>query len=386
MRGVEGVNNVSFNHEPSGKRLIIVSPKEMIEQAEAVVNGLLVTPEASKREVAVVELDRASAATLVPVLTSAYQAKVDGLPGTPAAILPGATDKQVVVMGTAVQIREIRQMVSELETPADAKTDRISRVIKLGDTAEVERLQSLAEQVYMDRFKGSAENPADAQILADPAAQSLVVSGRNEHVKAIEEIVAELRLKTKQPDRISRVIKLGDTAEVERLQSLAEQVYLDRFKGSAENPADAQILADPAAQSLVVSGRIEHVKAIEEIVAELRLKNKQPRPRITRVYDLKNAQATTLAATVTQLYTEKLKDQQGANPDQVLVLPDATSNRLIVMAPEDEFDVLEGIIQQVDQVSLQTAGTQIFKLQANDPAQVATILTGAISGLSLIHI
>ncbi len=384
MRGVEGVNNVSFNHEPSGKRLIIVSPKEMIEQAEAVVNGLLVTPEASKREVTVVELDRASAATLVPVLTSAYQAKVDGLPGTSATILPGATDKQVVVMGTAVQIAEIRQMVSELETPADTKTDRISRVIKLGDTAEVERLQSLAEQVYMDRFKGSAENPADAQILADPAAQSLVVSGRNEHVKAIEEIVAELRLKTKQPDRISRVIKLGDTSEVERLQSLAEQVYMDRFKGSTENPADAQILADPAAQSLVVSGRNEHVKAIEEIVAELRLKTKLTRPRITRVYDLKNAQATTLAATVTQLYTEKLKDQPGANPDQVLVLPDATSNRLIVMAPDDEFDVLEGIIQQVDQVSLQTAGTRIFKLQANDPAQVATILSGAISGISAV--
>ena len=307
MRGVEGVNNVSFNHEPSGKRLIIVSPKEMIKQAEAVVNGLLVTPEASKREVAVVELDRASAATLVPVLTSAYQAKVDGLPGTPATILPGATDKQVLVMGTAVQITEIREMVSELETPTDAKTDRISRVIKLGDTAEVERLQSLAKQVYLDRFKGSIENPADAQILADPAAQSLVVSGRNEHVKAIEEIVAELRLKTKLT-----------------------------------------------------------------------------RPRITRVYDLKNAQATTLAATVTQLYIEKLKDQPGSDPDQVLVLPDATSNRLIVMAPDDEFDVLEGIIQQVDQVSLQTAGTRIFKLQANDPAQVATILSGAISGISAV--
>ena len=44
--------------------------------------------------------------------------------------------------------------------------------------------------------------------------------------------------------------------------------------------------------------------------------------------------------------------------------------------------MLEGIIQQVDQVSLQTAGTRIFKLQANDPAQVATILSGAISGIS----
>ena len=98
------------------------------------------------------------------------------------------------------------------------------------------------------------QTPHDALPIADPAAQSLVVSGRNEHVKAIEEIVAELRMTTQQPDRISRDINLGYTAEVERLQSLAEQVYLDRFKGSAENPADAQILADPADQSLVVSG------------------------------------------------------------------------------------------------------------------------------------
>ena len=146
---------------------------------------------------------------------------------------------------------------------------------------------------------------------------------------------------------------------------------MNRFKGSVEFPADAQIIADPAALSLVVSGRSEHVKAIEEIVSELRLKTKQPRPRITRIYDLKNAQAATLATTVTQLYTEKLKDQPGANPDQVLVLPDATSNRLIVMAPDDEFDTLEDLIQRVDQIGQQTAGTRIFKLQANDPAQVA---------------
>ena len=307
MRGVEGVNNVSFNHEPSGKRLIIVSPAEMMKKAEAVVNGLLVAPEASEREVAVVDLAQGSAATLVPVLTNAYAAKVEGLPGSPATILPGATDKQVVVMGTSVQIAEIRKMVSELEAPPSTPKDRVSRVIKLGDAAEVERLQPLVEQVYLDRFKGSVEFPADAQIIADPAALSLVVSGRSEHVKAIEEIVSELRLKTKQP-----------------------------------------------------------------------------RPRITRIYDLKNAQAATLATTVTQLYTEKLKDQPGANPDQVLVLPDATSNRLIVMAPDDEFDTLEDLIQQVDQIGQQTAGTRIFKLQANDPAQVATILSSAITGISAV--
>ncbi|MDP6891920.1 MAG: secretin N-terminal domain-containing protein [Verrucomicrobiota bacterium] len=305
MRGVEGSTNVSFNHEPSGKRLIIVAPSGMIKQAEDVVSGLLVSPESSKREVVVVELDQGDATILVPVLVSAYQAKVEGLPGNPATILNGASDKQVVVMGTPAQITEIREMVSDLETPENIESDRVSRIIELGDISEVERLQPLVEQVYLDRYKDNVQEPADAQIISDPSAVSLIVSGAK-----------------------------------------------------------------------------DHVKAIEEIIAELRLKNSKPRPRITRVYDLKNTEAATLAPTVTQLYTEKLKDTPGADLDQALVLADATANRLIVMAPDDEFEVLEELINQLDKVSLQPAGTRVFKLKANDPVQVASILTGAIPGLS----
>ena len=305
MRGVEGSTNVSFNHEPSGKRLIIVAPKDMIKQAENVVSGLLVSPESSKRGVVVVELNQGNAEILVPVLTSAYQAKIEGLPGNPATILSGASDKQVVVMGTPAQIEEIRQMVSELEAPTNIESERVSRIIELGDVSEVERLQPLVEQVYVDRYK-------------------------------------------------------------------------DNIKESA----DAQIISDPSAASLIVTGTEDHVKAIEGIIAELRLKNNKSRPRITRVYDLNNTEASIIAPTVTQLYAEKLKDQPGADPDQALVLADATGNRLIVMAPDNEFDVLEKLINQLDKISLQTAGTRVFKLKANDPVQVASILTGSIAGLS----
>ena len=305
MRGVEGSTNVSFNHEPSGKRLIIVAPKDMIKQAENVVSGLLVSPESSKREVVVVELNQGNAEILVPVLTSAYQAKIEGLPGNPATILSGASDKQVVVMGTPAQIKEIRQMVSELEAPTNIESERVSRIIELGDVSEVERLQPLVEQVYVDRYKDNIKESADAQIISDPSAASLIVTG--------------------SPD---------------------------------------------------------HVKAIEGIIAELRLKNNKSRPRITRIYDLNNTEASIIAPTVTQLYTEKLKDKPGEDPDQALVLADATANRLIVMAPDDEFDVLEELINQLDKVSLQPSGTRVFKLKANDPIQVASILTGAISGLS----
>ena len=93
MRGVEGNGDVTFIHEPSGKRLIIVSPTELMTRAEQIVNGLLVSPESSSREVAVIELEHGNASELVPVLSSAYEAKVAGLPGIPASILSGANSK-----------------------------------------------------------------------------------------------------------------------------------------------------------------------------------------------------------------------------------------------------------------------------------------------------
>ena len=608
MRSVEGNGDVTFIHEPSGKRLIIVSPTELMTRAEQIVNGLLVSPESSSREVVVIELEHGNASELVPVLSSAYEAKVAGLPGIPASILSGASSKQVVVMGTPEQIIEIRGMASELDAPvetiqkvtesfrlssadevdvvstmvkqiyesrheglasdpADAaflsdatnrrlivvakpdhieeikqlvkqvqvvgtdrtvrqskslalthikgaeamtvlsqvfsvemaateparkliltpstdegslfmdapedlakrvetllvvldqpgeKEERSVKLIKVGDATEVARLQPLVEQLYTDRYQGNEQEPADAKIVADPISGNLIVSGRKTHLELIGSLVKELqetvatvrqskslalthikgaeamtvlsqvfsvemaateparkliltpstdegslfmdapedlakRVETllvvldqpgEKEERSVKLIKVGDATEVARLQPLVEQLYTDRYQGNEQEPADAKIIADPVTGTLVVSGRESHVLAIEKMIAELGLQKSQARPRVTRVYDLKNAQAATLATTVTQLYEEKLKDSPGAGKGQVLVLPDAATNRLIVMAPDNELPVLEELISQVDQVSLQTAGTRVFKLKANEASQVANLIKSTLVNIT----
>jgi len=608
MRSVEGNGDVTFIHEPSGKRLIIVSPTELMTRAEQIVNGLLVSPESSSREVVVIELEHGNASELVPVLSSAYEAKVAGLPGIPASILSGASSKQVVVMGTPEQIIEIRGMASELDAPVEtiqkvtesfrlssadevdvvstmvkqiyesrheglasdpadaaflsdatnrrlivvAKPDHIEEIkqlvkqvqvvgtdrtvrqskslalthikgaeamtvlsqvfsvemaateparkliltpstdegslfmdapedlakrvetllvvldqpgekearsvklIKLGNAAEVARLQPLIEQLYTDRYQGNEQEPADAKIVADPISGNLIVSGRKTHLELIGSLIKELKetvatvrqskslalthikgaeamtvlsqvfsvematteparklILTPSPDggslfmdapedlakrvetllvvldqpgekeeRSVKLIKVGDATEVARLQPLVEQLYTDRYQGNEQEPADAKIIADPVTGTLVVSGRESHVLAIEKMIAELGLQKSQARPRVTRVYDLKNAQASTLATTVTQLYEEKLKDSPGAGKGQVLVLPDAATNRLIVMAPDNELPVLEELISQVDQVSLQTAGTRVFKLKANEASQVANLIKSTLVNIT----
>ena len=600
MRGVEGNGDVTFIHEPSGKRLVIVAPATLMDRAGQIVNGLLVSPESSNREVVVIELKHAKSSQVVTVLSSAYEAKVAGLPGVPASILAGANDKQIVVMGTPAQIAEIQGMATKLDTapktvekvtesfsfssaeqvtaannmiqniyekrhektssdPADAifladapnrrmvvvassghieeireliKTfqagiakrpvrqskslelahikaaeamtvlsqvfsrelassepgskliltpsvdgeslfmeaperlakrvesllalvdqpgetvERSIKLIQVGDAAEVQRLTPIVTQLYADRYEGNADEPADAKIVADPNSGNLIVSGRTTHLEMIASLVAELQVTAppvrqskslelahikaaeamtvlsqvfsrelassepgskliltpsvdgeslfmEAPERLAKrvesllalvdqpgetversvkLIQVGDAAEVQRLQPMVTQIYKNHYEGNDKEPADAQIIADPVTGTLVVSGRKNHVLLIEKLVAELGLQETQDRPRVIRVYDLKNAQAETLATTVTLLYEEKTKGRPGVRTEQVLVLPDAATNRLIVMATDDELLVIEKLISQVDQVSLQTAGTRVFKLRANEASEVARII------------
>ena len=169
MRSVEGNGDVTFIHEPSGKRLIIVSPTELMTRAEQIVNGLLVSPESSSREVAVIELEHGNASELVPVLSSAYEAKVAGLPGIPASILSGASSKQVVVMGTPEQIIEIRGMASELDAPVET-IQKVTESFRLSSADEVDVVSTMVKQIYESRHEGLASDPADAAFLSDATA------------------------------------------------------------------------------------------------------------------------------------------------------------------------------------------------------------------------
>ena len=75
-----------------------------------------------------------------------------------------------------------------------------------------------------------------------------------------------------QEERSVKLIKVADAAEVARLQPLVEQLYTDRYQGNEQEPADAKIIAEPVTATLVVSGRENHVLAIEKMVAELGLR------------------------------------------------------------------------------------------------------------------
>ena len=284
----------------------------------------------------------------------------------------------LIVSGRKTHLELIDSLVKDLQ--GTVTTARQSKSLALVHIKGAEAMTVLSQVFSVEM---AATEPARKLILTPSTDEgSLFMDAPEDLAKRVETLLVVLDQPGEKEERTVKLIKVGDAAEVARLQPLVEQLYTDRYQGNEQEPADAKIIADPVTATLVVSGREDHVLAIEKMVAELGLQKSQSRPRVTRVYDLKNAQAATLATTVTQLYEEKLKDSPGASKEQVLVLPDAATNRLIVMAPDNELPVLEKLISQLDQVSLQTAGTRVFKLKSNEASEVASILQSTLVTIS----
>jgi len=71
--------------------------------------------------------------------------------------------------------------------------------------------------------------------------------------------------------------------------------------------------------------------------------------------------------TVRTLYTEQAKTRLAGEAPDTLILPDASSNRIIITGDTSEVEQVEEIIRKLDKVSAQSASTRVFKIEVSQP-------------------
>jgi type II secretory pathway component GspD/PulD (secretin) len=377
-------NLVSITVEPNGKRLIVLAPPNVLPQVETAITTLDAKSDSGVRELQNIDLKNASATELLPAVQRIYTEQSQGKTGRPATIYPDASGTRFTVYGTKEQAAQIRQVVETLES--QQRAPRETKIFDLGRLAEAQRVLPLAQQLYRDQVSSNPQaGPADAQMVSDGKTGRVIVSARTNQMAQLEQIITRLQLSstTNLIARETKALDVGNAAEVQRLLPLVQQLYQDQWKDRNEtDPADAQIVADARGGRLVVTGKPEHVKAIEAIVKEFG-KSETAKPRTgdtrdTRIFDLTTASAPELATTVRTLYLEQAKARFGTLAPDTLIVPDAGGNRLIVVGETEELDEIDGIIKKLDKVSAQSSSARIFKLKSADPAKVAEIMTAAM--------
>jgi len=375
-------NLISITPEPSGKRLIVLAPPSMLLQVETVITMLDQPADKAGRELHSIDVKQA-VNEILPVVTRIYSEQSQGKTLKPASIYPDASGSRLAVWGSKEQAEAIRQIVSTLES--GTRPPRETKVFDVGRLAEAQRLMPLAQQLYRDQFASQAgSGPADAQFISDGRTGRVIVSGRQDHLKSIDEIFARLQagVGTNQTTRETKTIEVGTAADVQRIQPLVQQLYTDQWRDRTEvDPADAQIMADARGGKLIISGKPEHLRAIETIIKQLGTgepKSATNASRETRVFDLTTANAMELATTVRTLYTEQAKVRLGTLTPDTMIMPDASANRIIVSGEKEELAAVEDIIQKLDKIGAQSASARVFKLKSAEPDKVAEILQTAL--------
>ncbi len=373
-------NLVSITPEPNGKRLIVLAPAGVLSQVEMVVATLDSKPDQGVRELHVVDSKNGSVTDLLPNVQRIYTEQTQGRSGKPATIYPDSSGRRLAVFGTKEQAAQVQQIVDVLAS--ETRAPRETKTFDFGRLAEAQRILPIAQQLYRDQLLNNPSmGAADAQLISDGKTGRLIVSARADQLKVIEEIVSRLQITatTNQTSRETKAFEVGSAADVQRLQPLVQQLYTDQWRDKAEtDPADAQIVADPRAGRIIVTGKPEHVKQIEVILQQLGTNKARTEARDTRIFDLTTASAVELAATVRALYLEQAKARLGAQQPDTMITPDAGGNRLIVVGDTNELNEIEGIIQKLDKVSAQSASARVFKLKSADPQKVSEILTTSL--------
>lgn len=372
---------LSVTPEPAGKRILVLAPPSMLAQMETVLATLDARPDQGVRELHPVELKNGTASELLPRVTQIYAEQSQGKTLKPASIYSDAGGARILVQGTAEQAASIQQIVDTLAS--ESRPAREVKVFDLGKLSEAQRVLPLVQQLYRDQIGSSPQlGTADAQMVSDGKTGRLFITARADQIKIIEDIVTRLQVNAgaAQPERETRTVEVGTAADVQRLQPLVQQLYLDHWKDRQDtDPADAQIIADPRTGRLIISGKPEHLRQIEVFVQQLggggkaRAENRQ-----TRVIDLTTASAVELASTVRTLYTEEAKGRLGGQAPDTLITPDTGGNRLIVVGDTNELAAIENIVHLLDKGSAQSASARVFKIKSADPDKVAEILTSSL--------
>ncbi len=371
---------LSITPEAATHRLLVLAPPAVLAQVETVVQSLDATPDQIARELHPVEIKNSTATEILPRVTQIYSEQSVGRTQKPATLYADATGNRILVHGTADQAATIKQIADTLAS--QSRPARESRTFDLGRLSEVTRVMPIAQQLYKDRVSSNPELGApDAQFVTDNKTGRLFVTARPDHLKILDELVAQLRVSNdpSQSPRETRSFDVGTASDVARILPIVQQLYTDRWKDRADtDPADAQIVPDSKGGRLIISGKAEHLKQIEAILSQLGTGKPHAQVRETRIIDLSTATAIELAPTVRTLYTEEAKGRLGPDTADTLITPDTGGNRLILVGDTNELAVVEGIVRKLDRTSAQSSSARVFKIKSADPDKVAEILTASL--------
>lgn len=230
-------------------------------------------------------------------------------------------------------------------------------------------------------------------------AKAILIIDKAYNIKKLMEIVKELDKVTMPQEMVVLKLKRVDAKTVEDLyKSLTQSDDKDfaRFFTTRKQPTsmyfpeNARIIAEPRTNTLILLGPKDALKKIEDfIVKYVDVELDQPYSPL-HTYQLKYADATTIATIMTNLTQFGKDSEAGKNggvrgSDKYLkpmsFIPEVATNKIIVKGDYEDFLQVKEVIERLDEPQAQVAiEVLILSINLNNTKQLGTQIRSKVPG------
>ena len=371
--------------DPSGDRLMVFGTADQAATVRQIVTTVATElPEARTNRVFEIGTP-AEAQRLLPIIQQLYKDQASSRPSDGPAdtqLLTEPRSGRIIASGRASHLERISEIIANLKATSGTNLGRETRTFEVGSASDVQRVQPLLQQLYTDQWKERADtDPADAQILGDPRSGRIIVTGDPKELQAVSTIIEQLDTSLgARPDRRMKVVTLRQ-GKVGEMSARVRQLYNDQSRNQPELAlSDLLVLDDATSNQLILAGSEAQLTLVDTILEQLQKSTATLGPRETRPITVGQPdEVVQVLPLLRQLYTERWKNQDAADPADAVFTPDAPNGRILVTARTNHIAEIESLLSVIQAPTATPAARETRVL--NLAERQATELAGTVRSL-----
>jgi type II secretion system protein D len=315
------------------------------------------------------EIKNGNPQELISVLNSKYQPKVGQRTiggNQPTFTIVGGTN--IVASATPDKLTEIEKLVAQLDTLTTLEWPTVTYDLKYADPNET-------MQMINNLYRGKGNQSQQPQVTV--ANGTLVVRAPQKAQTEISELIKKIEVD--RGDLAVEMFKL----KVMRAQDLELKVtmFLNSL-GTSQRKGQMKpgAFAEPATNTLIVMAPKEYMSFIKMLVNSI--ENQELPESEPKAYNLQFVRAEAVAQNVEAMLKAKVVEKEGPKNEriQLKVLPEPTTNRLLIWAPDEYHDLARTLLKIVDAQGESGEIVRILHLEQADATQMANTVKGRLTG------
>jgi type II secretion system protein D len=370
------VYNVGFASDTRTNTLIASGRPEQLTLIERLVIDLDQPSRSLKFPLKFVRLQHTDATQLGKIITTLFDQRFEAAQSTGAT--GAALERERVFLSTDIRSNSLIVSASEenfIEISVVAK-QLDTKPAKLFDLIRIipcSRLSAKNAKEKIDElWKRKATLRSEAEMLedlpivvTDERSNSLIVASNMEDFDEIARLIEVLEAQPLIDDMQLFELRYADSKVMADM--LAE--LFDGIAGQSETFEAPTIIPDPRSNALVVAAPRDTMERVKDVLRRLDVEA-GPMSAVFKVYALSNVSAVQISQRMQELFDSR-DEGDDTTRTPVVILPEESSNNLIVSASRDDHIVLVGLLELLDKPSTLARYFKIFPLRLAKVTSVA---------------